>query len=104
MQGHYTQSGGTNTISGCLFVGFGTGGSGTYNLGGPGLLSAGSEYVAYDGTRRFATQSGGHNAVSTALYLGFTNGNSDLQPRQVRPPVRADEYVGYVAYNGGTFA
>ena len=38
--GSFTQTGGTNAVSGNLFLGNGTGSSGTYNLSGSGLRPA----------------------------------------------------------------
>ena len=65
--GNFTQSGGTNAVSGTLYLG--ASGSGSYSLSGSGLLSAGNEYVAYFGTGNF-TQSGGTN-ISGGLELGY---------------------------------
>ena len=46
--GTFTQSGGTNNIgSGCLYLGYNAGSSGSYTLSGSGLLSAANEYVGY---------------------------------------------------------
>ena len=59
------QSGGTNSVAGYLYLGYNAGSSGTYNLSGSGLLSAGySEYIGYSGSGSF-TQSGGTNSAST---------------------------------------
>ncbi len=74
----FTQSGGTNGISGganCLYLGYNAGSSGAYNLSGSGLLSvAGISYVGYSGTGAF-TQSGGTNTTSTTLYLSYKPGS-----------------------------
>ena len=71
--GSFTQSGGTNSISGGMAIGCFAGGSGTYNFSG-GSLSAPTEYVGYSGTGVF-TQSGGTNAVSS-LVLAQSPGSS----------------------------
>ena len=41
--GSFTQSGGTNSVSNNLYLGYNAGSSGTYNLSGSGLLSAANE-------------------------------------------------------------
>ena len=61
--GIFTQSGGTNSIAGCLFLDNGTGGSGTYSLSGSGLLSATGEYVGNSSAAGSFQQSGGSNAT-----------------------------------------
>ncbi len=75
--GIFTQSGGTNSIAGCLFLDNGTGGSGTYSLSGSGLLSAGEEHVGDNGNGTF-TQSGGTNTISNnnSLFIGCYAGIS----------------------------
>lgn len=65
--GTFTQTGGTNTVAGGLYVGSeilasGAGGSGAYNLYG-GVLQADYEYVGGAGT---FTQTGGTNTVTGA--------------------------------------
>ena len=74
--GNFTQSGGTNSISTGLYVGYEPGSSGTYNLSGSGLLSAGwYEQVGLYGAGTF-TQSGGTNNISSELYLSYFPGSS----------------------------
>src|SRR5208282_2140832 len=80
--GTFTQSGGTNNLSGkvningnasILFVGYNNGSSGVYNIIGPGLLSANTEYVGYQGTAGAFAQSGGTNNITGStggLYIG----------------------------------
>ena len=104
----FTQSGGTNNIgyynyygysSGSLCLGNNAGGSGAYNLGGSGQLSAPSEYVGYSGTGTF-TQSGGTNNIgyyaSGSLCLGANAGSTGVynlgSSGQLSAPF---EYVGY---------
>ena len=50
-------------------------GSGTYNLGGTGSLTASSEYIGYSGTGTF-NQTGGTNTVSYQLIVGQNPGSS----------------------------
>ena len=58
--------GGFHTVSGQLTLGSGSGGSGTFNLGGAGMLSAQTEVVGASGSGVF-TQTGGTNAISSGL-------------------------------------
>ena len=71
--GTFTQSGGSNTASGFLFLGLG--GSGTYNLSGTGQLSAAVEDVGEMAAGNFS-QTGGSNTVtnSGSLYVGRYSG------------------------------
>ena len=76
--GAFTQSGGTNTMSGNyggLYVGYNSGSGGSYGLSGSGLLSAANEYIGYSGTGAFA-QSGGTNNAGSELSLGWYSGSS----------------------------
>jgi len=73
--GSLTHTGGTNTASNALFLGYGATCQGTYQLSGAGQLSANYEHVGYAGTGIF-TQTGGTNTVSNELYLGFAPGSS----------------------------
>ena len=68
------QSGGANTVTNALYLGSGTGSSGTYTLSGNGLLSVASGYVGNSGSGTF-TQSGGTHAVTGSLYLGYGAGS-----------------------------
>ena len=67
--GSFTQSGGSNSITGgngTFYLGDNAGGSGTYSLSGTGQLSVnGTAYIGYSGTGTF-TQSGGTNTMSAA--------------------------------------
>ena len=77
--GTFTQTGGTNSVQ-TLALGDNPFladnlGSGSYKLGGSGLLLAGNEYVGLTGTGAFA-QTGGTNIVGTSLYLGYVFGSS----------------------------
>jgi autotransporter-associated beta strand protein len=68
--GTFTQSGGTNTISGTIYVGDMN--SGTYSLSSSGLLSAATEVVGRFGLGTF-TQSGGTNTAGI-LTIAQTSG------------------------------
>ena len=68
--GNFTQSGGTNAVSGSLFLGNNATGNGIYNSSA-GALSASTQYVGYSGRGTF-TQSGGTNGP-TNLYLGYNS-------------------------------
>jgi hypothetical protein len=85
--GLFSQSGGTNSISGenGLSLGQIAGSNGTYSLSGTGVLSvtgSGTEFIGVNGTGTF-TQSGGTNTVNEgtstvnpAFVLGFQTGSS----------------------------
>jgi autotransporter-associated beta strand protein len=90
--GTFTQLGGTNIISNYLYLGYGAGDSGTYNLGG-GRLSAYYQYIGVSGTGSFA-QSGGTNNITNYLYLGANSGSNgaySLSGGQLSAPY---DYVG----------
>ena len=74
--GTFTQSGGTNDLhyGGCV-LGFGTNGSGTYNLSGSGQMSAYELVVGWAGTGTFE-QTGGTNTL--ILQLELENGMYNL--------------------------
>ena len=72
--GTFIQSGGTNAISGDLYLGSNFGASGTYSLSGSGQLLAANEYIGVSGIGTL-TQSGGINAISY-LELGSNSGAS----------------------------
>ena len=62
--GIFTQSGGTNAVGGTLWLGSGTGNSGSYSLSGNSLLSAVNEYVGGAAATGSFQQTGGANTVS----------------------------------------
>ena len=70
----YSQSGGFNMVSGQLYLGSAASSSGTYNLSGAGSLSAVTEYVGSASPGTFS-QSGGTNSTGF-LYLGQNAGIS----------------------------
>jgi fibronectin-binding autotransporter adhesin len=92
--GTFTQTGGTNSITSYLYLGYNSGASGTYNLSGTGQLSAYFEYIGYSGTSTF-TQTGGSNTVSF-LRLGDYYGASGTYNLSGTGKLSVgDEYIGY---------
>jgi autotransporter-associated beta strand protein len=106
--GIFTQSGGTNSIGGTLWLGNNPGGSGTYNLSGSGLLSAAYEEIGFSGGAGSFTQSGGTHSVSGELFLGPQPGSSGTYNLSGSGLLSADiEFIGFSgsgAFNqsGGT--
>ena len=64
--GSFAQSGGTNSVSGSLYIGNNSGSSGSCSLSGSGLLSATTEVIGFSGSGGF-TQSGGTHLVGGLL-------------------------------------
>ncbi|MGD0518154.1 MAG: PEP-CTERM sorting domain-containing protein [Thermoguttaceae bacterium] len=92
------QSGGNNTVSGELWIGFNSGATGTYELSGTGQLSAKDEYIGHLGFGSF-NQNGGTNTVTDYLYVGEgNNGTYNLLSGQLSA---ANENIG--SSNTGTF-
>ncbi|MGD0137929.1 MAG: NF038122 family metalloprotease [Tepidisphaeraceae bacterium] len=107
--GTFTQTGGTNTASGVLYLGYQTGSSGAYMLSGAGSFSNnGNEYVGYNGTGNF-NQSGGTNTITggNSLLIGANPGSTGNYTLSVSGTLSdSGSGVGgeYVGYNGaGTF-
>ncbi len=87
------QSGGTNSV-GVLYLGFNSGSSGTYTLGGNGRLSAPWEVVGGFGAGNF-TQSGGTNSITNSLLLGSGSGSSGTYTLSGNGQLTAgNEFVG----------
>ncbi len=99
--GSIAQSGGAATLASSVFLGYGMGDIGAYNLSGSGQLFSGNSYIGYSGSGSF-TQSGGTHAVSSALYLGYNTSGSGTYCLGGSGLLTANtEYLGY---NGtGTF-
>ena len=73
--GTFNQSGGTNTVShNDLVVGYNSGSVGTYTLSG-GTLSAGVEYLGFNGGTGVINQIGGTNAVGTLVISNSGSGS-----------------------------
>jgi len=97
--GSFSQSGGSHTISGELYLGA-NGGTGTYNLSG-GSLSNGEEYEEYigDGGSGSFSQSGGSNTTSIFIMGDGGTGTYSLSGGSLA--VSGVEYIGTL---GGTGA
>jgi fibronectin-binding autotransporter adhesin len=103
--GVFNQSGGTNTAASitnytgyeALYVGYYNGATGTYNLSGSGLLSAGTEFVGYYGTGTF-NQTGGTNSMTGQLNMddGYAPGLYNL-----KGPGLVSAGSEYIGDNGG---
>ncbi len=98
--GIFTQSGGTNTVSSQLNLGFNSNGYGIYNLSGSGLVSAPYEYVGLLGSGTF-TQSGGTNVVSSSGFLdvGFNSGTNGSYSLKRDWPAHRPERVNRLLRN-----
>jgi hypothetical protein len=79
-RGEYNHSAGTNSVTKNFYLGYSTGGSGTYNLSGTGYLSAKKEVIgASGGVSGLFIQSGGTNSstgisITTTGEYRFTGG------------------------------
>ncbi|MCA1956938.1 MAG: hypothetical protein LDL14_00215, partial [Nitrospira sp.] len=71
--GVFTQTGGTNTVTGNFYVGTLIGSSGTYNLSS-GSLSGTYEHIGHGGTGVF-NQTGGTHTVTNGFSLGSGGGS-----------------------------
>jgi autotransporter-associated beta strand protein len=105
--GYFTQSGGTHSVTGSLFLALNPGSSATYTLSGSGLLSANYEPVGNAGTATF-TQSGGTHTV-VGLDVGLQPGSIgtyNLMDGQLLPTSEAIGVVGIGNFtqSGGTHA
>ncbi len=99
--GYFSQSGGTNTATNNLYLGYNSGDSGVYNLSGAGQIAfsyGSTQFVGYSGTGTF-TQSGGTN-TTFFLDLAYEPGSSGTYNLQSGLLVSqaAQAYVGW----GGT--
>lgn len=76
--GIFTQTGGTHTVGGDLYLGYAAGSNGTYNLSGDPTTSTltvnGNEYIGYSGTGTF-NQSGGTHTVANTLTIAANPGS-----------------------------
>jgi hypothetical protein len=100
--GALTQTGGTNTVGNCLYLGYSSSSEGTYELSGTGSLSADDEFIGQSGTGTF-TQTGGTNTIANYLYLGSSSTGEGTYKLSGTGSLSADdEYIG--SYGGtGTF-
>jgi T5SS/PEP-CTERM-associated repeat protein len=79
--GTFRHSAGDNTIGNTLYLGYNTGGIGSYELSGAATLSSVNQYIGRDGIGRFI-QTGGTNTVTNTLRItsGYEeNGNSSYE-------------------------
>ena len=72
--GTFNQTAGTNSSTSLVYLGYNTGSSGSYSLGG-GYLVSPVEYAGLGGSGTF-TQTGGTNSISNYLTLGYAAGVS----------------------------
>ena len=96
--GAFVQTGGRNTVTSTLTLGYNSGGNGSYDLSDGGSLSAGDEYIGNSGTGVF-TQTGGGNTVTNRLTLGggsiYTSiGNGTYNLGVAGSLSAGDEYIG----------
>jgi autotransporter-associated beta strand protein len=73
--GSFTQSGGGNSVSTELDLGYNPGDRGTYTLSANGLLFTTDEYIGLYGTGAF-TQAGGTHWVADSMSLGLNPGSN----------------------------
>ena len=94
--GSFTQSGGTHSVSNCLYLGVRRRQQRTYSLSGSGLLATPTSTSATPASGSF-TQSGGTNSVSNLLYLGTAFGGSGTLSILSGNGVlsRTDEIIGF---------
>ncbi|HZZ43341.1 MAG TPA: dockerin type I repeat-containing protein [Tepidisphaeraceae bacterium] len=112
--GVFTQTGGTNRPgsyvgTGSLYLGYQSGGQGTYNLSGNGqLLGIGSEYVGYGSTATgIMTQTGGINSTGAggALFLGYQSTATGIYQLSGTGLLTTNvEYIGYTGSGAVTGA
>jgi autotransporter-associated beta strand protein len=103
--GSFTQSAGTNSVSGDIQLGYLYFGNGAYSLGG-GQLSAANEYVGVQGTGT-VSQTGGTNTVFGTLCVGYDSGGTGTYNLNggtlVAPLICVGSGSGSLTFNGGTF-
>jgi hypothetical protein len=101
--GNFSQTGGTNTITGAeLSIGNSAGSTGTYTLGsGASLLASNStEYVGYSGLGNF-NQTGGNNTITGySLFVGYQSGGTGTYTLSggslIANNSNSFEFVGYM--------
>jgi hypothetical protein len=102
--GSFVQSGGVNVVGtgssnqllfGYLYLGRGTGSSGTYRLSSGSLIANSYEEVGYGGTG-ILSQSGGTNTITTALQVAYNSGSTGSYALSGTSSVLTPlEYIGY---------
>ena len=107
--GTFQQTGGTNSISGSLHLGYSSGSNGTYNLSGTGKVSMFYYvYVGNSGTGAFTQSDTANVAIYSSLYLGNnSSSNGTYNINGTGSLIANNEYVGYsgsgvFSQSGGT--
>ena len=77
--GTFTQTGGTNTVTHDLYIGYAAGVTGTYALSGTGALDAPTEYIGYYGTGTIHPERRDRYGELARSTLGGTSAARDLQ-------------------------
>ncbi len=94
--GSVVQSGGSNSPSSGLYLGYNSGSYGSCTLTGSGLLAAATENIGFAGSGVF-TQSGGTNLVSLKLIIGNLSSSGGTYNLNAGSLSTGDEYVGWNA-------
>jgi hypothetical protein len=106
--GTFTQTGGTSTLTGILYLGTYSGSTGSYSLSGTSQLSVGlAEYIGLNGAGIFAHTAGKHT-VASEISVGHSGGSTGTYSLSGTGQLSArDEYIGYagtgtLTHTGGT--
>jgi len=106
--GSFTQTGGTHTIFGSLYLGYNAGSSGTYELSGTGVLCTATdafshvEHIGWSGTGAFI-QTGGSHTLSGPMFVGgfFVGGSGTYTLSSGELNAKSSEGIG--GNGAGTF-
>ena len=98
--GTFDQSGGSLSVNGPLYLGYGAGGSGTYILRGNAMLTTYNQFVGYQGAGNF-NQSGGTNTGEGSV-LSIGNGSYTLSGSGVLKFWEVEVSKGDFIQSGGT--
>jgi autotransporter-associated beta strand protein len=102
--GTFIQSGGTNTTSSSLYLGYSSSGSGFYELtGATSRMNMSREYIGFYGSGTL-TQSGGMNWVNDFFYVGGMPGANGTYELSGSGYLKASSYEYIGDYGTGTFA
>jgi hypothetical protein len=105
----FTQTGGTHTVTGALYVGYNVStASATYGLSAGDLVAKSTEYVGSAGAGAF-TQTGGTNTITSHMELGSTSsgiGTYELDAGSLTAPLINVGVAGQGTFRwtGGTLA
>ena len=86
--GSFAQSGGTDAVSGSLYLGYRTGSSGTYNFSGSGLLTAGALYIGNSGDRQLHAVGRDRCGVRISVPRIQDRQQRNVYPERQRPAFR----------------